>query len=698
MSPLVMTLALLAGWISFLFSAWLRYRLMMAGKPTPEPVWDHPVERFKRMIVYALGQLRMPRYAIPGWAHALIFWGFLVLLLRSLMLWGRGYDPGFDLWILGDNWLGWLYSLTKDVVALIVWAAATVFFVYRLVYRKTEASRMSHHWEAYLILVIIWVMMVADVVYDGASIILLERAGHASHAPAWSEPLGLMAAAGFASAGDTTINVLRHAGFWTHSLLVLIFLNILPYSKHFHVVTALPNVFFQELGPVGRLKPIENIEEAETFGVGDARDFSWKSVMDFYTCTECGRCSDNCPAWSTGKLLSPKQFTLDARDNLYERQNDIIGYQEPGVHTDTTPKGWIPWNEQNPDGEEVEAPPTELVPAVIDPEVIWACTTCRACEDACPVFITYVEKIVDVRRNLVLEKGEVPGELANALRGVENNANPWNLASLDRSAWAEGLDVPRASETPDAEVLLWVGCAPSYDDRAKKIAVAMVKLMREADVKFAILGDEEKCCGDVARRSGNEYLFHELASENVKTLNGHGVKRIVTMCPHGLNTIANEYPDFGGHYVVLSHGEFLADLVKTRRLEPTKEVSKRVVFHDSCYLGRYNNIYDAPRDVLASVPGTQVVEIERSLNRGLCCGAGGGQYFKEEEPGREGAENVRVNTRRTEQLLEANPDCMATACPFCMTMITDGLKAMDREEQIRQLDIAEILLESCDLK
>jgi Fe-S oxidoreductase len=420
--------------------------------------------------------------------------------------------------------------------------------------------------------------------------------------------------------------------------------------------------------------------------------------MDFYTCTECGRCSENCPAWTTGKLLSPKQFTLDIRDNLYHRQDALIGYDEPGVHIDTTAQGWIPFNEANPDGFVKAVPPTELVPAVIDPEVIWACTTCRACEDACPLFITYVEKIVDTRRNLVLEKGEVPGEVANAMRGIENNANPWNLAAVDRSAWAEGFDVPRIADTPGAEVLLWVGCAPSYDDRAKKIAVAMVKLLRAADVKFAILGDEEKCCGDMARRSGNEYLFHELATQNVKTLNSHGVKRIVTVCPHGLNTLANEYPDFGGHYVVLSHGEYLADLIKTKRLQPKKEVSRRVVFHDSCYLGRYNNIYDGPREVLASIPGTTVVEIDRSFNKGLCCGAGGGQYFKEEEPGREGADNVRVNIRRTEQLLEAQPDCMATACPFCMTMISDGLKAMDRDEAIRQMDIAEVLLESCQLK
>ena len=697
MGPLWMTLALVLGWGAFLLSVWLRFRLMAVGAPAAR--LDRPVERFQRMVVYAMGQVRMPRYPVSGWAHAFIFWGFLVLLLRSLMLWGRGYDEGFDLWILGDTHLGHAYSLFKDVVAVIVWAAASVFFIYRLVFRKTRASRMSHHWEAYLILGIIWIMMVADVVYDGAHMHHVHRAsgGEDGVPPHWYEPLGTLAAMGFTSASDRVIAILMHAGFWTHSLLVLIFLNILPYSKHFHVVTALPNVFFQDLEP-SRLEPIENIDEAETFGVGDAKDFSWKAVMDLYTCTECGRCSDNCPAWTTGKLLSPKQLTLDVRDNLYERQASLIGYDEPGIHVDTTARGWIPWNEEHPDGEEQEPVPTELVPAVIDPEVIWACTTCRACEDVCPVFISYVDKIVDVRRNLVLERGEVPGEMANALRGVENNSNPWNLASMDRSAWAEGLDVPVMADNPDADVLLWIGCAASYDDRAKKIAVAMVKLLREANVSFAILGDEEQCCGDIARRSGNEYLFTELAKANVETLNNYRVRRIVTFCPHGLNTLANEYPDFGGNYVVLSHGEYLADLIRQGRLKPTREAVGRVVYHDSCYLGRYNNIYEGPRDVLRALPGSDLVEVERSHNKGLCCGAGGGQYFKEEEPAREGAESVRVNSRRTEQLIEPDPDCMATACPFCMTMISDGLKAMDKEEQVRQLDIAELLLESCGLK
>jgi Fe-S oxidoreductase len=331
--------------------------------------------------------------------------------------------------------------------------------------------------------------------------------------------------------------------------------------------------------------------------------------------------------------------------------------------------------------------------------VAWACTTCRACEDVCPVFITYVDKIVDMRRHLVLERGEVPGELATALHGLETNSNPWNLSAMDRVNWAENLDVPLIADSPRVEYLLWVGCAPAYDDRAKKVARAMVQLLRKADVKFAILGEEEGCTGDLARRAGNEALFEELAKTNIETLDKYGIKRIITMCPHCYNTLANEYPDFGGNYLVLTHAEILTSLLGDGRLKPGsgKASAGKVVFHDSCYLGRYNEIYDEPRDVLKAVPGLELLECERSRNRGLCCGAGGAHAFKEEEPAREDAKEIaeRVNYRRIKHLLDTGADTIATACPYCMMMLTDGLKAKDMDEKVRQEDIAEILLRAC---
>jgi Fe-S oxidoreductase len=694
MNPVAMTLLLIVGWLTFFWSTWLKLRVLARG--LPEPRLDRFYERTKRTLIYALGQARMPRYLVPGATHMLIFWGFLVLLLRSIILWGRGYNESFCLWILCDTALGRLYAVIKDAFIIAVFAAATVAIVNRLVNRKGNASRMTHTVEAYLILLIIWSMMAADAVYDWADVLRHARVSGGAAAFSWTEPIGSWLAVHFPAEGwtDRTIDVLRHAGFWGHSTLVLIFLNILPYTKHFHVVTAIPNVFLQNLDPPGKLRPINNIYEQETYGLRTLSCLSWKSMLDLYTCTECGRCSDNCPAWTTGKLLSPKQLTIDIRHHLYKSLEAMIGYVEPERVPDLEKPAAQDAGQESPGPH--EAP---LIPDVVKEEVVWGCTTCRACEDACPVFITYVDKIVDMRRHLVLERGEVPGELATALHGLETNSNPWNLSAMDRAAWSEGLDVPLVADTPRVEILLWIGCAPSYDDRAKKVARAMVRLLRKADVKFAILGNEERCTGDLARRAGNEALFEELAKSNIETLDNYGIKRIVTICPHCYNTLANEYPDFGGNYLVLSHAELLLSLLREGKLKPTGAADgerEKVVLHDSCYLGRYNDIYEEPRAVLRAVPGIEIIECERSRNRALCCGAGGAHAFKEEEPAREGSKDMaeRVNTRRIAQLLDSGAETIATACHYCMLMLTDGLKAKDLEEKIRQMDIAEILLRS----
>lgn len=695
MNPVAMTIILIVGWLAFFWSSWLKFRILL--KMQPEPRFDRPYERTKRTIIFALGQARMARYFTAGVSHMLIFWGFLLLLLRSLMLWGRGYSESFCLWILCDNTTGKLYALFKDLFIIVVFLAATVAIINRLVNRKGSASRMTHTFEAYLILFIIWVMMVFDGLYDWANVVYHAKTAGEAIQFIWIEPMG-SCFAGLWSAQNLqagTVNILRHVGFWGHSALVLIFLNILPYTKHFHVITAIPNVFLQNLDPPGRLKPIENIYDQEEYGLSTVEKLSWKSVLDLYTCTECGRCSDNCPAWTTGKLLSPKQLIVDLRNHLYHNMETFIGYDEPKRVPDLMKSdGNGESGESHPDQE------TPLVPEVVNEEVVWGCTSCRACEDVCPVFITCVDKIVDMRRHLVLERGEIPGELATALHGLESNSNPWNLSAMDRAAWAEGLDVPLISDNPRIEYLLWIGCAPAYDDRSKKVAKAMVKLLRKADVKFAILGEEENCTGDLARRAGNEALFEELAKMNIETLDKYGIKRIITMCPHCYNTIANEYPDFGGNYLVLTHGEFLISLIRDGKLKPNGKSGgekTKIVYHDSCYLGRYNEIYDEPRAVLEAIPGAELVECERNRNKGLCCGAGGAHAFKEEEPARKDAGETadRVNTRRIAQLLETGADVIATACPYCMMMLTDGLKAKDLDEKIGQEDIAELLLKAC---
>lgn len=751
MNPFLMSLLLLLGWGIFAWSAWRRWRLLGVG--AAENRFDNSGERLKRTWTYAIAQLRMRRYPLAGAAHMVIFVGFGVLLLRTLILWGRGFDESFDFWIFGlDGTLGKVYSFLKDIFALLVIFATLVFFYFRVVKRL---PRMTLSTEGLIILGIILTMMVADILYDGAATALhtpqfvalaprhepppgpmldgelrvnrpdgtttvqTESAEQSTEPDAlqpkemryqpepesplggqaasvrfvWYEPAGSVAAMALQGLPDGALRVLKHAGFWTHGALVLLFLNLLPYSKHFHVITGIPNVYLQSLHSPGRLPPIEDIdgklEREETLGVRRIEQFSWKAILDFYTCTECGRCSDHCPATKTGKKLSPKHFTLDLRDFLYQHETALV--------TDSRHNGQRA-GDTAPDTATTESATTEdeahghridLVDGVIDPEVLWACTSCRACEQECPVFITYVDKIVDMRRYLVQERGEFPQQLQSAFRGLESSANPWAFPAEDRAKWAEGLDVKTIEEHPDAAVLFWVGCAPAFDERAKKVTRATVQLMQQAGVDFAILGTAEQCTGDPARRAGNEYLFQMFAKANVEVLNGCGAdrKKIVTTCPHCFNTLLNEYPDFGGRYQVVHHTTFLAELLAQGKLKPVRRVDKKVVYHDSCYLGRYNEVYDAPREALRSI-GLTVLEPAETRDRGMCCGAGGAQMFKEEEPGSE-----RVSALRTTQLLATAPQAIASACPFCMRMLTDGLADKGREE-LPQLDIAELLLEA----
>jgi Fe-S oxidoreductase len=674
MNPLVMTLLLVGLWGAFAVSAARKLKVLKRGQPTWEPRTDRVGERVAAVWTFAFWQKKMRYYWLAGVAHQLIFVGFVVLLLRSIVLWGRGYDPDFNLWILGPEPvlgvpLGAIYGFVKDVLALSVIAGALVFVYYRVVRRL---PRMTLSGEGLAILGIIITMMVADLAYDGALRVLAEPDAE-FHA---AEPGASLAAVALAGLSPGALEVIAGAGFWTHSTLVLVFLNILPYTKHFHIITAIPNVFLGDLTPRGRLRPlaksteelmgkVEKASEGDDVGaarIGYARieHFTWKDYLDFYTCTECGRCSDNCPATRTGKILSPKHFTLDLRDHLNSKR---------------------------------EAP-ADLVPNVIKPDVLWACTTCRACEEQCPVNITYVDKIVQMRRHLVTMKGEFPAELGKPFEGMESNGNPWNLARVDRPAWAEGLDVPLMSDKPNAEVLFWVGCAASYDDRAKKITRATVRLLKRAGVDFAILGVEETCTGDPARRAGNEYVFSQLAEANAATLNGYkekgGAKRVITACPHCFNTIKNEYKDFGVDLEVVHHADFLLGLIAEKKLVPENAVRGRVAYHDSCYLGRYNDIYESPRAILQSIPGVELVEVPYwNKKKGLCCGAGGAQMWMEEQ------NKDRVNVKRTLQLLDTGATTIASACPYCMTMLKDGVKSQSKEDEIKNLDIAELLAEAC---
>lgn len=680
MSPIAMTLLLAVTLVAFAFSATRRWRLMMVAR-RPESRADQIGRRTGSVLTYVCAQLRMPRYPWAGWAHILVFFGFCVLLLNSIMLWVRGYvtytSPAYSLWIFGlEQPLGVAYAFLRDIFTFLVILGVLVFYYNRLVARL---SRLTLNTEGVLILTIIFVMMIADFVYEGVEINAPVTAGGHGGQFIAAMPFASLTAKLLSALPGQVQHVLWIVGFWTHSALVLLFLNLLPYGKHFHVLTVVPNIFARALTPRGRLAPIRDIEgkleREETLGVKRVQDFSWKDVLDFYTCTECGRCSDQCPATSTGKLLSPKHLTINLRDHMYHRQRELLGSRNgqpnPAAADDTN----------------------LLVPDTIKPEVLWACTTCSACETECPVFITYIDKIVDLRRNLVMERGEFPEQLQTAFKGLETVGNPYSYPNEQRAEWAQGLDVPLMAEKSDVEYLYWVGCAASFDDRSRKIARAFAQLLKTADVSFAILGPEEQCNGDPARRAGNEFLFQMLAQANIETLNRYNVKKIVTTCPHCFNTLKHEYLDFGGQYEVIHHTELLAGLLRAGRLRPRGRVDANLAFHDACYLGRHNEIYDPPRDILRAIPGVRLVEAAKNRDRGMCCGAGGAQMWKEEEAG-----HARVNHTRVRQLLTVLPAAndqaaIASACPFCKTMLTDGL-ADQGHESVRQLDVAELLWQS----
>jgi Fe-S oxidoreductase len=748
MNPVAMALIIVTLNAVFAVSAWRRFNLLKVGKPTWESRLTEIPKRLGLVWVFAFYQKKMRYYLAAGLAHQFIFLGFVVLLLRTLVLWGRGFFPSFNLFVLGPEPilglpLGAIYGFFKDIFASLVLLGVAVFVYFRVV---RPQKRMTLGVEGLVILGIISTMMIADITYDGASMVLLSRFGSECKAGAsafpcsamatlvaplaasegalnWhlAEPAGSLSALLLSGLGSSVLVVLAHIGFWTHTTLVLVFLNLLPYTKHFHIITAIPNVFLGDTTPRGRLRPLAPSTEALMAAVEKATEgedllsarigyariehFTWKDMLDFYTCTECGRCSDNCPAFTTGKVLSPKQFTLDLRNHLYGRQEEFLALGPAVVHGATVAAPSEPPDaaaeapkEASPSEKVAQSAklykPLDLVPNVIHEDVLWGCTTCRACEEQCPVNITYVDKIVQMRRNLVVIKGEFPSQLAKPFEGMESNGNPWNLARVDRSSWSEGLGVKSAADKPDAEVLFWVGCAASYDDRAKKIARSTAQLLLAAGVDFAILAEEETCTGDPARRAGNEYLFSMLAETNAATLNGYkekgGVKKIITTCPHCFNTLKNEYPDFGAKFEVIHHTDFMLGLVAEKKLVPSKPVRAKVAYHDSCYLGRYNDIYESPREILRGIPGIELVEVEgASGKKGLCCGAGGAQMFMEEQ------NNNRVNVKRTLQLLDTGATTIASACPFCMTMLTDGLKSQSKEEQIKNMDVVEMLAISC---
>ncbi len=681
-SSISFTLCLVVALGLFLRQVWGRFNLLRAAQPAA--LFDRLPERVQAVVVYAFGQKKFvrPEVAIvkektAGWMHFFIFWGFTVLGTQVLTMFARAYSENFTLPLLSPHLLGGPVLLLADLLEVIVVIAIGVAFTRWLLTKPArlfgftpaeEKLRHHSHWEAYLILSCIAMIMMGGLVYNAGRFIAYAGDPEIAAEAAW-EPMSRLLGLFMASLGPHAALAASNAAWWVHNLSVLVLLNFLPLAKHFHVITSLPNVFFRKLEPIGALSK-QDLENATTFGTSHIDQFTWKQVLDMFSCTECGRCSSQCPATATGKPLAPRQLLLDLRDYLYQHQDEVIAKRvgQPA----------------NGDGAVLAEVGENVVGPVISDEVLWSCNVCRACEEACPVMIEFVDKIVDMRRHLVQEEARFPAELTRTFKGMETQSNPWGIGADKRFDWADGLDIPTLADKPGAEYLYYVGCAGSFDDRNKKSTQAFARVLKKAGVDFACLGPEEMCNGETARRLGNEYLYQAMAQACIEQWKGYSVKKIIVNCPHCFNTIKNEFPQFDGKFQVIHAAELVQELIAAGRLTVPSQFQKKTVYHDSCYYGRFNDVYDEPRDVLAKA-GAQVQEMERHKHFGMCCGAGGGRMWIEEDP------DKRVNLLRTDQALATNPEVIAVSCPFCMTMLSDGIKAKDLEDKVQTLDVMEIV-------
>jgi Fe-S oxidoreductase len=664
-------------------------RLRLLAALSDESRLDRPWLRWKSLLVYGFGQRRMVdrEERTPGVMHVLIFVAFIVLLLRTLLLFGMAFSSAAMVALTSFQDPFWsdhrtlvgLYQAflaLKELVVLGALIAATYFIVLRAVVRP---DRMRTGWQAYLILGLIDGLMITELLFGASRRTVLRG-------PPWVfEPLTAGLAALLPHQG--WVAALGTAAFWTHLLIIVAFLNFLPFGKHFHVLTALPNVFFRRLSPSGKLRTLDL--DREEYGARSVADLTWKEGLDLYSCTQCGRCQTHCPTYLTGKPLTHKGVNNDVLSWMLRHQRELTEHSS-------------------------ELPP--VMGEILDPNTPWVCTTCGWCETACPVFIENIPRLIDLRRYKVLAEADFPVEAQRAFEGMERQGNPWGIGQDRRVDWAAGLGVPEWHA--GLEYLFFVGCAGCYDDGQKKVSRAMVEILRAAGVTFGTLGPRESCNGDSARRLGNEYLFQQLARNNVELLNELGVQSILVQCPHCLNTLKNEYPDFGGRYLVKTHTELIDELIRDGRLRlrPSAGATHAVTYHDPCYLGRHNGVYEPPRSALRAVPGLELIEMQRSRRESFCCGAGGGWMWMEERIGQ------RVNTNRVNEAAltlahAADPSVrtpsptdlrrpggvghyhgpspvgtVAVACPFCRIMLHDGVADTGREEQLDVQDVAELVL------
>ncbi len=639
-------------------------------------------ERMQNIWVNVFGQKKLLKDKKSGIIHVMFFYGFILVQFGAIDFIIKGLVPGAHL-PLGPLYPA--FTFFQEIVTLLILVAVLWAFYRRYI---EKLVRLKRDFKAGLVLIFIGGLMLSVLFGNG-----MGRIWH-NEGTSWSEPVASAIALAFSWVGETGAAVLFFVAWWVHLLILLTFLVYVPQSKHAHLIAGPVNVFFSRLTRPKLEKINFEDETQESFGVGKIEDFKQTQLIDLYACVECGRCTNMCPATGTGKMLSPMDLILKLRDHLTEKGAAITS-KAPWVPTfafANTKGNQLAFMAQGMQEQAATIEMPNLIGDVITEEEIWACTTCRNCEDQCPVMNEHVDKIIDLRRYLVLTEGKLNADAQRAMTNIERQGNPWGLNRKEKENWRElreDVRIPTVKEMQKAgeefEYLFWVGSMGSFDNRSQKIALAFARLLNEAGVKFAILGNKEKNSGDTPRRLGNEFLFQELATANIAEFEKAGVKKIVTIDPHAYNTFKNEYPDFGFEAEVYHHTELLAKLVEEGRLVPKYEVNEVVTFHDSCYLGRYNDVYDAPRQILKAIPGVKLVEMARHRETGMCCGAGGGLMWMEETTG------TRINVARTEQALEVNPTVISSGCPYCLTMLSDGTKAKEVEEKVGTYDVAELL-------
>jgi Fe-S oxidoreductase len=612
-------------------------------------------------IVYVISQLcQLKNFRIKDWAplgHALMVWGFFVSIIFYFFF--IILTEGLGLIALEETQFYFYSVWVMDFFAVFIFVGAAWGIIRRYIIRP-ERLQGEQTVEAMIILLSVLVHPITHIFEIGSKIALGHPPaglGHTLLPPvsAWVSNL-------FTAGAGTEA---WYLGFlWAHWLTVVIVLVIIPYTRYLHIIASIFNGILRNR-PRTVLKPI-NLEEAESFGVTTIDQLTWKQNLDLYSCVVCGNCQELCPAYNSGKKLNPKKIIQDLKDHLLKVGPELVAAKAKGEAAPANPN-------------------VALAENVILLDEIWACTTCGACDEVCPVWVDHIDKIVDLRRNLVMEQSSMPETAEGALRSIEDRGHPWRGTTLSRTDWAEGLDIKVMADDQDVDILFWVGCTGALEERSTKAAQATARLLKAAGVNFGILGAEESCCGEPARRLGNEYLFQMQAEKNVEILKNYGVKRIVTACPHGYNMLKNEYPQFGGNYEVIHHTELIAQLLKEGKLKLKKGTDELVTYHDACYLGRYNNIYQPPRQIIKAVPGIKMAEMERNKRRAFCCGGGGGHMWLEEQEGN------RINEMRTEQAMDTGAQTVITACPLCLQMFEDGIKAKAAEEQLKVMDIAELL-------